>query len=473
MLLNHSLEMHFDIGELDFQASREGLSYIPQTIDAIKRKLEAVNAQLAIHIANEANAITNSWERALYLVGKSNDSLWSAAVVKYIVDTKNPFFDQNISGRGYIRAKDFVLRTADLVQRYNIHVRGFSKHHYYDTTSNLSSTTVKEKALKADGTQGYESAWEFGVSSQARFIINDTNVGCVERAKYHVKNDKTVRETRWYYVLEPAVKGQPMNTKAFFRALCNPPQAQIMLASSLDEKPRKDSTGAGIAKNVTIMRLEERGSGGYYRSQDYVWRECGKADSFDDKATYYYIPLSGFNIDCKRINDHFSSKSLMEALSESGIKGLNNITVYGVRKGDIEAIKLKSNWVELDTKIADTIVKLTAAEIKSIAMGCVDKNTYLRYNERIVKAIGNQTSPYVVAANNVKNADKASCHRHSVDRLFKAYDYVIDLDTIANAIVEEHRLIHARYPLLNNISGYAEDADVAEYINLIDEKKGI
>jgi len=38
-LLNCGLEMHFAIGELDFQASREGLSYIPQTIESIRKKL--------------------------------------------------------------------------------------------------------------------------------------------------------------------------------------------------------------------------------------------------------------------------------------------------------------------------------------------------------------------------------------------------------------------------------------------------
>ena len=46
-LLNCGLEMHFDIGELDFQASREGLTYIPSTINAIKHKLISLESQLA------------------------------------------------------------------------------------------------------------------------------------------------------------------------------------------------------------------------------------------------------------------------------------------------------------------------------------------------------------------------------------------------------------------------------------------
>ena len=50
-LLGCGLEMHFDIGELDFQASREGLSYIPQTIEAIKNKLSALNDALEAVVA--------------------------------------------------------------------------------------------------------------------------------------------------------------------------------------------------------------------------------------------------------------------------------------------------------------------------------------------------------------------------------------------------------------------------------------
>ena len=69
-LLQTGLEMHFDIGELDFQASREGLSYIPSTIEAIKSKLIALNAQLAVHLALEADAITDEWERAYFLMDK-------------------------------------------------------------------------------------------------------------------------------------------------------------------------------------------------------------------------------------------------------------------------------------------------------------------------------------------------------------------------------------------------------------------
>ena len=92
-LLSCGLEMHFAIGELDFQASREGLSYIPQTIDAIKIKLEALNSALTVVLTKEADAIPNLWDRALFLSKKKESSLWSGAVVKYATDNPTLTFD--------------------------------------------------------------------------------------------------------------------------------------------------------------------------------------------------------------------------------------------------------------------------------------------------------------------------------------------------------------------------------------------
>lgn len=470
-LLQHGLEIHFDIGELDFQASREGLSYIPQTIESIKKKLEALNAQLAVHIAAEANAIANKWERAAFLQKKGGNYLWQNAVEKYITDTNFNLF--KVHG-GYVSLSDMMLRVEDLANRYNISIRKFTKHHYYDACNTQNPTTVKATKPDANGDYGYVSAWAVTASLQARFVINDTAVGVTERAKYHAKNCGA-KENLEYYVLEPAAKGKPMNTKAFFRAIKNPPETQIVLASTLMEKPRKTAAG-GMAKNVTIMRLEERGSGGYYREREMVWRDAGKLNAhFNDTDTYYYIPLSGYNIDCERIANNFGTKNFGRVLASSGIKALAGISIYGVRKSDIETIKTKSNWIEIDTYVQNVLTSLTPDQVKSLAMGIVDKSDLLHYNDYIVKAIGNKKSPYVVAAESIKNSPKADCSRYELERLFKAYDFTLDLNTISEAVIQEHKLVYERYPLLRHFSYVNSDTakEIAEYINLIDEKKGV
>ena len=64
-LLECGLEMNFGIGELDFQASREGLSYIPQTVDNIVKKLTELNDKITLQIATETDVIENMWEKRI------------------------------------------------------------------------------------------------------------------------------------------------------------------------------------------------------------------------------------------------------------------------------------------------------------------------------------------------------------------------------------------------------------------------
>ena len=92
-LLNCGLVIEFGIGELDFAASREELSYVPMTINSIKRKLEELNANLAKHFTAKADAIDDEWARAEYLYEESKSKLYLSAVKKYVADTKFELYD--------------------------------------------------------------------------------------------------------------------------------------------------------------------------------------------------------------------------------------------------------------------------------------------------------------------------------------------------------------------------------------------
>jgi len=61
-----------------------------------------------------------------------------------------------------------------------------------------------------------------------------------------------------------------MNVKAFFKSIHNPPADRQFQASTLMKKDRQ-----GVARNVTIMKLERRDSGGYNRRDEMVWRDAG------------------------------------------------------------------------------------------------------------------------------------------------------------------------------------------------------
>ena len=470
-LLECGLEMHFAIGELDFQASREGLSYIPQTINSIKAKLEAVNNRLATYVKEEAEKIDNLWDRAFYLLKKRETRLWRAAVEQYIVDSKNPFFNSN--NAGYVNIKNPEIKIEDLASRYNISVRAFSKSRGYSTVTTVNSESRRADKPNKDGSYSAWAVWPFLIDRGTNFVINDTKIGATERAKHHYRNTAhphTEPGTKTVYVLEPADKNKPINTKAFFRTLRNPPESTIALASTLMEKERKE-VSSRMAKNVTIMRLEERGHGGYYRSQECVWRDAGKADTFDATKTYYYLPLSGYSIVSERFKD-WSGKIMMRSIKNSGIEGVNQ-TIYGVRKTDIEFIKTQKNWVNLEDHIGKLLSKLTPDDFKTLAAGTIDKYSLLQYNENIVKAVSNPNSPYVKVATYLKDVRERDVSESELKSLFRAFDVTLDLTPIVEAITKESADVYDRYPLIKEVGWRVDATAVAEYINLIDEKKGI
>ena len=470
-LLNCGLEMHFGIGELDFQASREGLSYIPSTIDSIRKKLVALNDQLAKHIATEADAITNLWERAFFLYNKRNMRLWTAAVEKYVTDTKFPLLEVNNS---YVNLKPFKIKTQDLATRFNIAMRGFQKSRGSSGVSMMSSNTSYDRN-KADANGNYITwtEWQFNIEQGNVFVINDLKVGATERAKYHFRNTVSKADdpyTRYVYVLEAADKTKPINSKAFFRALKNPPANMVVNASDLLEKERK-STSGGLGRNVSILKMAERGTGGYYRQQEMVWRDAGKISEFDSKTTYYYLPLSGYSMVSERLSN-YSGKSLVSDLVDCGVPALN-FTVYGVRKTDIEHIKTLKNWVNAEEHIEKVLKNLTADDIKGLAMGTMDSSSLVRYNESVIRGVTNPKSPYAVITTAIKNAPRTETNRYDLETLCKTFDVQIDLETPCAEITAQSQLVFTRYPLLSNLNYRVDDEHISEYINAIDKLKGV
>jgi hypothetical protein len=465
-MLQCGLELHFGIGELDFQASREGLSYIPQTIEAIKRKLEAVNAQLATHIAKEADAITNLWDRACFLIKKKDTSLWHSAVVKYAIDTKLSTIDAtNLS---YPKTTSLSMKVDELQSKYNIRVSGIYRSRGSKTCSALKSTTEYGNK-NAQGHYDTHQAWNINIDASCHFVINDTKIGATERVKYHYRETECDVYQRNVFILEPADRNKEMKTKAFFKAMLNPPEDRIFNLSTLKQKPRKES---GLGKNVTIMCLQERNNGGYYRSREMVWRDAGKADAFDKTETYYYLPLSGFEVQSKYGMNNV--KQFYNDLNECGVSNLRQ-TVYGVRKGDIEFIKTQKNWMNIEDHIAQVLSAVDNKLMMGLVINAIDKYPLANYNANIVAHITDAVnSPYIKLVTQFKDFDKVRYSDYSLKRLSSQYAKGVNFnpEAFVQKFVDECATIYERYPLLQYLRA-ASNKEVAEYINMIDTQKGI
>lgn len=468
-LLNCGLEMNFAIGELDFQASREGLSYIPSTIDAIKRKLEAVNSALTLVLAKEADAIANLWERALFLKTKRDTNLWGNAVLKYVVDTKLSTVDVDPKRSWNFFASNKIT-TEELSNKYNVTVTAFGHSGASNTTNNLKAEY--DHITQPDGTHKTVYSWHFNIDRGARFVINDTNIGATERAKFHWRNtakSKDEAHSHNVYVLSKADKTKEMNLKGFYAAIKNPPDAWKAVVSTMKQKERV----TGNLKNVTILSLQERNSGGYYRSREMVWRDAGKADTFDTNTTFYFLPLSGFN-PISKVEGGFNVKSLFNDLKECGVATLRNQTIYGVRKSDLEFIQTQKNWINIEDHIAKELSAIDNKLVMSLVLQAVDSFNLLQYNDTIAFGITDVKSPYMELVKQFKGFEKIKYSEQSLKNLCRMYAKNVSFNpqSTVDSFVAKCRVIAQRYPLLQYLRS-APNAEVSAYINLIDSQKGI
>jgi hypothetical protein len=466
-LLSCGLEMHFGIGELDFQASREGLSYIPSTVAAIKAKLEQVNAALAVVIAKEADAIENLWDRAVFLYKKKEHRLWTAAVSKYAQDTALSTYDD----KQYNRLKKFAFKVEDLATKYNIVIRQLQQVRHNKTVNNGKSVTeyADHRAKNAAGHYITWQEWHIPVDDTSHFIVNDLKTGAGERARYHYKEVGCDVYSRAIWILEKADKTKAMDIAAFFASIQEPPTARRFAASTLKQREREN-----MGRNVSILKLERRGGGGYRRTdEDYVWRDAGDTSKFVDTETYYYVPLSGFTM--LSAKGYTSGKELHD-----DVKSLHNLfngEIYGVRKSDIEEIKKKPNWKNFEDHIADKLNgKDNSKLLMSLVRSGLEHADMFSYNNFSILAEIDSNSPYAKLVTVFEKVDKFQGNRYNIDRLFRRFAPSANLSPEALVIKYQKELneVNCRYPLLSKLSTYrVEASDIAEYVNLIDAKKGI
>lgn len=464
-LLQCGLEMHFEIGELDFQASREGLSYIPQTIEAIRSKLEKVNVALAGVLAKEADAISNEWKRSSFLYKKHREALWSGAVAQYAATSGFKLYENKGS---YNSEFSFEFDAEDLKSKYNLVLRSFSKINRENTCRNIETRT---RSILNPTTSKYDYIpyWKIPVSSTAFFIKNDGKIGATERAKHHWRNTKQEEYTNQVIVMEPADRSKGVKFDEFLKDIHNPPAEQVLVASKLLEKPRK----GGVGKNVSILRLEERERSGWQRTKYFAWAAT-KFGDLDPNSTYYYIPLKGYEMVSTK-NSYGTPHEVLDNMHKTGITELD-VQLYGVRKADLESIKLQKNWINIEDHLANVLSNIPQRIVDGLGKAVVDNQSFMMLASKMVDKLDDK-NPIKQMYLKYKDIKKVEVNRHAIDMLSRVYakDSKFDPSVHIANVEKECDNIKTRYPLVSHLDTYNRKEYVqhlADYINMIDTVKG-
>ncbi len=434
----YPIQIDFDIGEVQFQASREGLHYTKNTIQAIGRKFKELDDSLYNVFKKEMNTIDNTWLRSVAFHEKvKSNRVWDSPSRRYLTD-----HPENI-------AND-ILIDDNKFKNFNV------KLEYYKF--DLYSGVVKQQnsiiTISPDATV---------------FVENDTNIGLSNRIKYHLKTTKC---TKKYYNIVPFDKTVNIDYNGFYSYIKNPPENCKIKASSLEVMPKKDRNYKST-KNVGVLKLVNSETGSHWDvERKYKWEPC-MFDSLDKSKTYYYIPLNGYRPIFNAFADYnwtTDAKFVFDHMRKSTISGIYDIDVYGVRKSDIDKIKDFKNWVNLEEYLVETANNIKAETFYSSLIYVLDDYSSYKFTLGVVKLLNDPTSDYIKFTSYVKGAPKLN-ERYAVEFIQRISPNI----DVNGMIKEAHQFVSKnlnKYPLLRHIrTAKVTHNEIAEYVNFIDSKK--
>lgn len=446
-LLGCGLALEFGIGELDFAASREELSYVPITLKSIKKKLELLNANLAIHLAAKANEIENLWLRAAYLQQRAHENLYKAAVAKYVADTKFPLYDPS----AYYGRKSFKFTEAVLTAR-GFDIKAFASRHG-------SSYKTGEGSDYVNG-GGYIKYTEIAVESDVVFVFNDLKTGCVARARYHFNNSGGNATVFCVSHNGATAEDKRAAFDALMLELHTPPT--IIDASTLTKREKaKPTSTQGIMK----MGLKARERRGY--SASYTFHPADFV--IDENVTYYYVLLNNYDPVDKE-GQPFPIHNLKALMDECGIPALANVEIYGVRKSRAAEIAELDNWVWVEEKIREETAKVGDKQIIGlVASEMLDHYSTRIYTNANVAKMVDSTSDYAKYMAKYGSVKRTNGNVSQLVTLCGQYGKAVTVDRIKKEINDTKAALYAKYPLLKHLH-QADEKEVAEYIKLIDKQ---
>jgi hypothetical protein len=458
-LLDCNLLIEFNIGEIDFQASREGLSYNSLTITSIKNKLQKLSDSLyekfKIKIAEHES---NVWNTAKFLVSISSHNIWMSSAIKYLTDNPNPLckIGSTYYNRGVIYYDQSPSVDFQKANDLNINIRVFEKRYG-----------------KIKYPRFYNNIIVVSPTGANQFFVNDTNVGALERCKRHVLDSSSFKEGI-FFVLEKIDKTKEMDLDSFFDILHNPPKEWIQSVSSLNELPKRTRN-----RDVTVLKLVE-GRKSYYKD-NFTWTDVGSLSNINDSSKkFYYIPVSGFTA----ISEYVSDFKLIYSLMKRTNVFKDCSTIYGIRKADMENIKNNSNWINIEDHIISILESNKEVMKNTYLYLKFDGATKLQYNKNICEKLSDD-SQFKIVSKTISKLNVNDSGSHSLIDLCMTYSNTIYTEIVEDAKIkiQEIKSVLELYPMLLYVNtstqyeGYVDNKDlirfqaIADYINLIDKQK--
>ena len=441
-LLESSLVIEFDIGELDFVASREELSFIPQTYAAIRRRLDDLAARLTDLATGKLSSITCKWLQADTAVKLPR--IYRKSLLTVVPALCNPFLEVRY---GDIR-KAGVSITEDSLKCKNLAISV--------TNIDFNGKVAHRKPTPPE--IGAAPAYTIDTARTVLVVLNDTkrrtHTAAITQAKdsrEYARNTVVISVT---YTGEDFANRQQAFTE-FLDELHTPPN--VVYASRFIEKRTEDRRTTSVRKYPVY-----RGYGAHYgrmmTRQDWVYVEQLAP------GEHVYVDYDAYDARSP-LGNTYPLVKMMYNIRRAGFQLGEVVGISANRKATVQKTP---GWIHIETYLLRELAKVDDATVMHAAL-CMrsDFTKLLNYNEQLAKGLPADSN--LVKTLSLYNAlpTDFSTRIDAITNLMSGRDARV---TAACAQIDSHfSEIKARYPLLFKMfQGYFTTDEIMGYISLVD-----
>lgn len=428
-----SLDMVFSVGQLDIQASREGISFTKTTTQTIKRRYEDIvekfDSELESKISN-----TNLWESLHMLVEMARG---------------NTFFSKLAT----IKIANHPLIVKNIVYKSGSHI-SFRDSHIRDILEQCNLTLSNESRPDLHVWNG--------------FIVIDDGIRSLSKRINQYCDTHPSRISYEKVILTPLHDNRPINVDKFLKLMYDLDKSKLVFNADLPPaivKPRASKIEATY-KTLSKVRRGWR--------DVIVWSTTTKkVDIAKSTDKFMYAVLTpSFNVTAGDVE--YNPKRIYEILAapNSAYSKYKNIVYIG--KETYEKIKDDPNWTHgYPLLMTEVKAKISPKEIFSYVCSSSDFNKWT------------ELAPYIDPNSDFYQCiqpSKISAEDLQLHNIFFKKDFEKDYTTEISAAKQKLDQAKAKYPLIDFINspryyqkmGSSVDVkflkNIAEYINLIDKK---
>jgi hypothetical protein len=450
-ILECPFDIDFDLGDLDIEASREGLGYDDRTKQHIRKRLDKVIEECGIVIQDKIKESKNLWEaRCAYFTLRDNVPLSAFRVVDW---SKVEYNGIRLfpADAGNVMLTRLVNTERVKVVRFKQGRYSYKMGKYKITHSNVTKVSASKKIL---------------------FYINDNGKSFIRKASYkRGLEDKTENDVFVFTFKDDDAKQELFDELGL-------DESYFGKVTELEEPPKDNggSNGSGVVKKTRVMKFNRDNDS--HRKNEY-WEDTSV--TLENAKDIMYVETCRYDIKYK--GGTYNPERLSRLIEKMKKNGIFSPKIVGVKKIDLKKAKDIPNFLDwaLD-KVQDPVYNYSDKQLSndrqelSEVFNSWSQNLYEEDFRKISKGLSKDhfISILIDLIDEMKKEVGSLRVKESLRSIACSFGIKTETDkkVVKYDLVKERERIYEVYPMLKIVGKNLDKKDVnvaIDYINLIDK----